>query len=360
MTVMDDHRFGLLTAQSPSMRHLFQQIETAARTDLPVMIVGDTGTGKELIAREIYRRSKRKKAPFIAVNCGAISPELVASDLFGHTKGSFTGAESNRIGRYKEADGGTLFLDEVATMDDRMQVALLRLLETGDFRPVGARRDEHADVRLLCATNEDLQERADRGLFRTDLLHRLRVLSIHVPPLRARREDIPLLIEEQIAAINEQYGWSIEGVDDEAHRVLAEYDWPGNVRELRNALLHAASMAESGIITREHLPENVSGHGSNGHVRAQEPGRWEPSEAARPGDAGPSGHTAEQAETGVQNIIFGEQPGIFARIGMPLSTIEREYVKSALEYCGNNKTQAAKLLGISRKSLYDKLERWSG
>lgn len=360
MTITADHKFGLLTAKSARMRRIFDQIETAARTDLPVMIVGETGTGKELVAREIYRRSRRKDAPFIAINCGAVPPDLVASEIFGHARGAFTGADTSRVGRYQEADGGTLFLDEVATMDDRMQVALLRLLETGEFRPIGARQDQRADVRLLCATNEDLQERADRGLFREDLLYRLRVLSIHVPPLRDRVEDIPLLVDDQIAAMNDEYGWSILGIERDAEEALLDYPWPGNIRELRNVLLHASSMAESGLIETDHLPPQVmSGAATEPRDRRADWHRNAPV-VNRPAEPGGSTEAEDEVVAGVHFITYGEQPGIFARIGMPLSTIEREYIRSALNYCGNNKTQAAKLLGISRKCLYDKIERWGG
>ena len=249
--------FGRLVGGSPRLQRVYTLIERAAAVDVPVLICGETGTGKDLVANEIHRRSRRAAGPFVAINMGALSQEMIASELFGHTKGSFTGAIENKQGRFAEAEYGTLFLDEIGTMEDRTQLALLRVLESGVYRPMGATRDRTADVRIIAATNEDLDHAVEEGRFRADLLHRFQVIQIHLPPLRELADDIPKLAHHFLHEFNEEFGFALEGLTDEAARMLSAYPWPGNARELRNAVAQAGVMAERGLIDVEQLPERV-------------------------------------------------------------------------------------------------------
>lgn len=331
------NRFGRLVGNSPNMQGVLRLIEKAAKVEMPVLIEGETGTGKDLIARELHDRSERKAGPFVPVNTGAIAHDLIASELFGHVKGAFTGATDDRVGRFKEADGGTLFLDEISTMEDRMQVSLLRILETGKFRPVGAKTDESADVRLIAATNDDLDHAAENGSFREDLLHRLKVLCIQVPALREQVEDIPMLCEHFVHVINEDLHFNLTGISDEAVATLQAYDWPGNTRELKNVIAQAAVMAESGHIDLRHLPERIS--------------KLAPGE---PVDV--EYGTARMSKTPSNQTPSAQ--GVFMPIGLTLDEVQKKYTLQVLEHCEFNKTRTAEMLGVSRKTLYDKLNRW--
>ena len=346
-------KFGTLVGGSPQMRSVFAMIEKAARIDVPVLISGETGTGKELVAREIHVRGRRTAAPFVAVNTGALSIQLVASELFGHIRGSFTGAVENKAGRFAEADGGTLFLDEIATMDERVQIALLRVLETNSFRPVGAKRDKTVDVRLLAATNTDLRHAVKTGVFREDVLHRLEVFSINLPPLRDHIEDVPMLAAHLVDLINSDFSLQIESVADDAVECLLAYRWPGNIRELKNVLAQAAVMAECAQITTEHLPARiVAPAAARSHAHA---GPAAPPPAPKP---------VEQNIPAAAQTYYGadspEPPcdGIFLNVGEPLDEVMKAYVLKTLAHCSYNKTHAAQTLGVSRKTLYDKLLQW--
>ena len=344
-------RFGTFVGASPAMEHVFAMVEKAANFDVPVLVAGETGTGKELVAQEIHRRGRRRNAPFVAVNTGALSPELVASELFGHIKGSFTGAVENKMGRFAEADGGTLFLDEIATMEERVQIALLRVLEDGSLRPVGGKTDKTVDVRLIAATNIDLRRAVDAGSFREDLVHRLQVFPIYIPPLRNNLDDLPMLAYHFLELIEDEFGLDLDGISDPVFELLMRYAWPGNRRELKNVLAQAAVMAEEGIILPEHLPARLQclGTGLSMHEVA-----W-PSPARSRTNLVPSSspETSSQMEPG----SFSRE-GLFLPMGISLDEVQKAYILKTLVHCSNNKTQAARSLGVSRKTLYDRLLRW--
>lgn len=369
------------------MRRVFSMIRKGAAVDMPVLIIGETGSGKGLVARELHMRSERRDKPYIAFNTGAVAPELVASELFGHRKGSFTGATENKVGRFCEANGGTLFLDEIGTMDARMQVSLLRALDAGKIRPIGAKRDVATDFRLVAATNENLDQAVREGRFRDDLLYRLRVLCIKLPALRHRPDDIPMLCTDFLRSINEEYHFNIQGISDEAMQALQEYEWPGNLRELKNVLAQSTVTAVEGEIQLKHLPSMVAGTSSVSDIEPSplftdatpaplEPAAPSPAsghdrlpEAALV-DAVPTPDTSAPTSvaTAFPPSVAGEEggptlpkaveDGLFIPVGTTLEEVQRAFTLKTLQSCGNNKTQAAKLLNVSRKALYDKLVRW--
>ncbi|MFO7976760.1 MAG: sigma-54 dependent transcriptional regulator [Candidatus Hydrogenedentota bacterium] len=330
--------FGSLIGASPVMKKVFSLAEKAAAVDLPTLITGETGTGKDLLAKEIHRRSKRAGKPYVALNTGMISKELMGSELFGHVKGAFTGASNDKSGRFLEADGGTLFLDEIGTMEEAVQVALLRVLETGAFRPVGGQEDKHVDVRVIAATNIDLHEAVKNGLFRPDLLHRFEVLSIRVPPLRERLEDLPALAHDFLEHVNREFDLQVSGFAPGVLDVLRNHPWTGNVRELRNSVAQAAIMAENGLIEIRHLPRRVQGDRS-------------PTKSSQ-------SSLNERAKTHGAEPSRSEEEGVYVPFGVSLEEAQRAFVLRTLEYCDNNKTRAARLLGLSRKTLYDRLGKW--
>ena len=252
-----EYRFDDLLAKSDSMRGVFKTVAKVADFKTTVLISGESGVGKELVARAIHNRSSRSKGRFVAVNCGAIPDTLLESELFGHRKGAFTDASSDRRGLFEEADEGTLFLDEVGDIPLPLQVKLLRALEQDTIRRLGDNRDVKVDVRIVAATHRDLAAEARAGRFREDLYHRLNVLLIRVPPLRERRDDIPLLLEHFLGRNNARLGTMIRGIDPEARRLLVEYSWPGNVRELENSIQRAMVMAEGEVVSSLDLPEQI-------------------------------------------------------------------------------------------------------
>ncbi|GMV91499.1 MAG: hypothetical protein AMXMBFR82_12770 [Candidatus Hydrogenedentota bacterium] len=332
-------RFGAFVGSGPAMKRLYDTVSRAAKVDLPVLIVGETGTGKELVAQEIHARSSRKKGPFIPVNMGAVSRELVASELFGHVKGAFTGATEKKPGCFEEADNGILFLDEITTMDEDIQVTLLRVLETKQYRPVGSARGCASNARVIAATNEDLRTAVEAGTFREDLMHRLQVLQIVLPALRDNRGDIPMLAEHFLDEFAKEYGLPVGGLSPETLRILQAYDWPGNNRELRNVIAQAAVNAESTPIQPEHLPERITQTSATATGSHSAPP--DPEETSSAFDTDKPGHN-----------------GVSLPLVIPLEDVERTYITHALQHCSNNKTETAKRLGISRKALYDKLNRW--
>lgn len=249
--------FENILARAPQMQVIFRTIAKVSDFKTTVLVTGESGVGKELVARAIHTRSPRRGAPFVAINCGAIPENLLESELFGHKRGAFTDAVSDRLGLFEEANGGTLFLDEIGELPLSLQVKLLRVLEDGRIRRLGESSDIGVDVRIVAATHRDLMAEAKAGRFREDLFYRLNVLSIFVPPLRDRREDIPLLLDHFIARNNLRLGTKIEGVDSEARRLLYEYAWPGNVRELENTVERAMVLCETHLISAADLPERV-------------------------------------------------------------------------------------------------------
>lgn len=332
------------------MQNIFALIEKAAKVDLPVLIRGETGTGKELVAWEIHTRSARKEQPFVPINMGAIPPELLGSELFGHEKGSFTGAAGNRVGRFQEAQGGTLFLDEVLAMDDRVQISLLRVLESAKYRRVGGENDLDSDVRILAAVNEDPMKQVRQKRFRIDLLHRLQVLQINIPPLRQRKRDITILARHFLAEMSREYENVADGISSTALRMLSIYDWPGNIRELRNVLYHAAILAGRNDIQPEHLPDRVR------------PESEESSPTLVPSDSLPPQHPLPVGLPGMPPHVSPSDTalsdGIYIPLGLSLEEVEKAYILKTLSLVGNNKTRASERLGLSRKTLYTKLARW--
>ncbi|MDQ3804184.1 MAG: sigma-54 dependent transcriptional regulator [Acidobacteriota bacterium] len=304
-----------LVGRSPAFVEAMKLVGRAAPTDLPVFITGESGTGKEVVARAVHRRSRRAEGPFVAVNCGALPAELIESELFGHVRGSFTGAERDRPGLFEEAEGGTVFLDEVTETSPAFQVKLLRALQDGEIRRVGSNRTLHVDVRVIAATNRDPGGEVRRGRFRQDLLYRLNALSIHLPPLRERREDILPLIRHFAARARAQ-GAPPLAFSPDALRLLEDYDWPGNIRELENTVLRAAALCDH-VARPTDLPE-----------------------AVRIGQAG--GGAGEDEE------IF-DPPG--GKGWLTLTEVERRYVARVLSHTRGNKQAAARLLAVDRNTL---------
>jgi DNA-binding NtrC family response regulator len=303
-----------IVGRSPEIGRLREHIKVIAGSDAPVLITGESGTGKELVARSIHAQSARADGPLVAVNCGALPSALIESELFGHERGAFTGAERRRNGRFAAADKGILFLDEVADLPLESQVKLLRVLEEGSFEPVGTNRSVRVDVRVLSATNQDLRLLVGQGKFRADLYYRLRVFEIALPPLRARAKDLPLLVEH-FAKRYARPGEARLGLTTAAWAALLDYPFPGNVRELENAMNRAVTLARgAGEIDLPHLPEEIRD--------PDEPGAFVPPSLSR-----------------------------------AMERFERDYIRRALAIAGGEEEQAAKILGISGSSLQDKLKQ---
>lgn len=306
--------FNGIIGKSEVMQDVFQLIVKAARTDVTVLIRGASGTGKELVAQAIHELSQRKTKPFIAVNTGAIPPTMVGSELFGHEKGAFTSAISSRKGYFEITKGGTLFLDEISAMDENMQVSLLRVLETRRIKRIGGSDMINVDVRVITATNKDLWNEALAGRFREDLLYRLDVFTINLPPLRERQEDIPLLAEHFLQLYNNEYRRKIKKISAGAMKALLNYDWAGNVRELQNTIQRVILVCEGDVITVNDLPARL---------------------------------VASDRHDGAVQID----------IGTSLREAEKTIIEKTLLSLRGNKNKTAKILGISRKSLYNKMSR---
>ena len=311
-----------LVGASPAMQQLKEQLETAAGADTRILITGENGTGKELVARQIHRLSARAAGPFVEVNCAAIPEELIESELFGHVKGSFTGASTDRRGRFEEANGGTLFLDEIADMSLKTQAKVLRALEEQRFQRVGGAELIEVDVRVLAATNKDLEAEIRGERFREDLYFRLAVIPLVVPPLRQRREDIPLLAAHFIDQFARELGRRPKTFDDEAMATLQAYAWPGNVRELRNLMERLMIMVSGDLIRRDDLPPEIR-HRARAGV--------DPEEAAN---------------------------GDFDSLREAREAFEANYIRRQLEDCQGNVTRTAEALGIERSHLYRKLKAY--
>lgn len=308
-------RYGGMVGQSQAMREIFSTIEKVAPFGVTVLILGESGTGKELIARAIHTKSPRSSQPFLALNCGAVPQTLMESELFGHVKGAFTDAVQERKGMFVAADKGTLFLDEVGELPREVQVKLLRVLQDQEVRPVGGTRSQKVDVRILAATSRDLEQDVRGGRFREDLFYRLNVVSIKVPPLRERVEDIPLLVEHFIPRFRSKLRVEVEGISLRALSALMRYPWPGNVRELENVLERAMVLSDARRIDLKDLPQRITTQAGSRPALAREDLRLRPR----------------------------------------LRALESELIKEALERTGGNRTQAAKLLGITHRALMYKL-----
>jgi two-component system response regulator AtoC len=255
--IQKENQFESILAKSPEMVAIFKTVSKIADYKTTVLITGESGTGKELVARAIHTRSTRKAAPFVAINCGAIPENLLESELFGHKKGAFTDANADRRGLFEEATGGTLFLDEIGELPLSLQVKLLRVLQEEHIRRLGDTKDVQVDVRIIAATHRDLTADVKAGRFREDLFYRIHVLSIHIPPLRSRREDVSLLIDHFVTRNNARLGTNIRGVSTESRKLLLEYSWPGNVRELENTIERAMVLAEADVLQLGDLPERI-------------------------------------------------------------------------------------------------------
>jgi DNA-binding NtrC family response regulator len=313
-------RFGII-GSAPSMRQLFSVIEKVAATPSTVLITGESGTGKELVAKAIFEQSARRDKPFIKVNCAAIPKELVESELFGYEKGAFTGAVTQKPGRFELADQGTLFLDEIGEISPEMQVKLLRVLQEGEFERVGGIRTLKVDVRLIAATNRDLSRELEAGHFREDLFYRLNVVPIHIPPLRDRREDIPLLVEHFRKKFNARLSRRVKGINPAALGHLVAYGWPGNIRELENVMERVTLFCDGEEIGPQDLPEEIRG-------------------------TRPAALPQEPAHGATLKEIVKEST----------ARLERDLIAKALEETGGNVTRAAQKLGISRKGLQLKMK----
>jgi two-component system response regulator AtoC len=312
---------------SAATRRLVERVEAAAASDVNVLITGETGTGKDLCARTIHDRSRRAGKPFIAVNCAALPETLLETELFGHEKGAFTGAERRRTGRFEAANGGTLFLDEIGELPLAAQVKLLRVLETSTFEPVGSSKSITVDVRIVAATNRDLAEAVARGALRQDLFYRLNVVDIEIPPLRERPGDVPILLSEFLAEIAARQGRPVPALDPSAIAALATYRFPGNVRELIHALERAVAVSRGGVIRLEHLPPAIS---------------------TAEGDAGAAADEGPEGEGQVEPLASA------------VARFERQYIRRVLDRTGGHRGRAAALLGISRKALWLRLRGEGG
>jgi len=334
----DAGRFGGMVGGSPAMQQLYRQIAKVAPAEVTVLLIGESGTGKELAAQAIHDCSRRRKGPFLAVNCGAISPNLIESEMFGHEKGSFTGAERQHKGYVERADGGTLFLDEITEMPLDLQVKLLRVLETGLFMRVGTNREAACDVRVLAATNRDPEQAVAEGRLREDLYHRLNVIPLHLPPLRERGRDVELIAQGFLAQLNAQ-SQTDKAFSPQALAALRSHDWPGNVRELRNCVQRAYIMADGDLIE----PAALARPG-----RAQQgPGRADA--GAQGGAAGKAG-VGEPADAG---------PPLSIPVGTSLAEADRRLIFATLQRCGGVKKRTAEVLGISLKTLYNRLSEYA-
>jgi len=315
--IRKEHRFEDILAKSQKMQDIFRTISKIAEYKTTVLVAGESGVGKELVARAIHHRSSRRGGPFVAVNCGAIPENLLESELFGHKKGAFTDAVHDRRGLFEEADGGSLFLDEIGELPLALQVKLLRVLEDEKIRRVGDTRDLKVDVRIITATHRDLTAETKAGRFREDLFYRLNVLPILVPPLRDRREDIPLLIDHFVARNNSRLGTSIRGLDTESRRLLFEYPWPGNVRELENTIERAMVLAEGDQIVAQDLPDRLR--------EARDPVQMQ--------------------------LASGE-----LSVKKTMRIIEEILIRRALQKTKGNRTRAAEVLEISHRALLYKIK----
>ncbi len=309
---------GELVGDSRPMKRVYDLLQRAGESDVSVLVSGESGTGKELVARALHSGSKRRQGPFVAINCAAVPASLIESELFGHVKGAFTDARTARPGLFMEASGGTVFLDEIGELPLEMQPKLLRVLQERKLRPVGGQTEQEIDVRVVAATNRELEEEVEAGRFREDLYYRLNVIEIHLPPLRARGNDILQLAQLFLEKAAGEAGKPVTGIAGETAAKLLEYDWPGNVRQLENTMQRAVALTQYDKIALSDLPERIRAHVSN-----------------RTDDSDPH----------PEHLLT-------------LDELEHRYIEKVLKLLSGNKTQAAKVLGVDRRSLYRKLKRF--
>jgi DNA-binding NtrC family response regulator len=312
-------KLGVLVGTSPAMQDVMRQVEMAAPSTASVLITGETGSGKEMVARSIHMLSPRAERPFVAINCSAIPESLMESEIFGHEKGAFTGAAERRIGCFELADGGTLLLDEIGEMPAQTQAKLLRVLEDRKVRRLGSKVETPVDVRVLAATNKNPEEAVADGHLRQDLYFRLNVFHIHLPPMREHKEDLPQLVDHLLADISAKHHKKVTGVGSDVMDLFKSYPWPGNVRELRNVLERAAIASDRGTVSRQHLASDF-------------------------------GRTPATTISGLGALRFP--------VGTTVDAAERELILQTLNATNQNKTRAAELLGISLKTLHNKLKEY--
>ncbi|REK30148.1 MAG: sigma-54-dependent Fis family transcriptional regulator [Planctomycetota bacterium] len=317
-----DEKFGFegVIGSSPQMNAVIEKLRRIAPTDATVLIQGATGTGKELVAQAIHHNSPRTNKPFVALNCAALSENILESELFGHVKGAFTDASADRVGKFEFANGGTLFLDEVGDMPLPTQIKLLRVLENGEITRVGSNNPIKVNVRLLSATNRDLEQSLADGSFRRDLYHRLKVVSVQLPKLSERSQDIPLLIDYFMKQFAQRHNKTIKSMATAARRRLMAFDWPGNVRQLRNTIESMVVVDVDGVLSLDDLPDEFT----------------EPGEVAADGDG-----------TTLRGLV-----------GRPLVELEKQFVAETLNFTGGNREEAARLLGIGERTLYRKIKEY--
>lgn len=309
-----------ILGRSPAITSMLSMIRTVAPTEATVLITGESGTGKELVARALHAQSLRKDEPLVTVNCAALAETLLESELFGHEKGAFTGADKRREGRFKQADRGTLFLDEIGEMPIGVQAKLLRALQQGEIQRVGSDKSEHVDVRVIAATNRDLRKEVEERRFREDLYFRLNVISLEVPPLRQKKEDIPLLAAHFLSHYAERNHKNVKGFSAQCMDMLLHYDWPGNVRELQNAVERAVILCTGEYVTGPELPVNIAKLAAEAMPKSSE----------------------------VSSSLAG----------LPLEEVERRAIEETLRETGDNKSAAARKLGITRATLHKKLRKY--
>jgi len=341
--------FADMIASAAPMRQVVRLGERAAKSGIPILITGESGVGKELVARSIAAASDRSGRPFVAVNCGAIPENLVESTLFGHEKGSFTGAVAKHLGKFQEADSGTLFLDEVGELPLEMQVKLLRALQEGEVDPVGSKRPVKVDVRIISATNRDLAEQVKTGAFREDLFYRLNVFPIEVPALEERREDIPALVRHFIARFNAQEGKAVLDATSETMTLLSEHEWKGNVRQLENAVFRAVVLSDSDYLTPEDFPQ-ISGLVPTLRDAPEKAGAAPPAEPAA-FDAPGEDEAGEEDALGVDILDAGGHM-------RSLEAIERDLIAFAIETYSGRMAEVARRLGVGRSTLYRKVREY--
>jgi DNA-binding NtrC family response regulator len=329
--------FGDILGESPAIKEMVSLGERVAGSDIPVLLEGESGSGKELMARAIHQASKRSDKPFIAVNCGAIPENLVESILFGHEKGSFTGALYKTFGKFREADGGTIFLDEVGELTPDIQVKLLRVLQDGEIDPVGTNKPVKVDVRVISATNRNLNDEVKNGSFREDLYYRLNVFPIYVPTLRGRSGDISMLIQHFIAAFAKVEGKEIAGISKEANEMLCKYKWPGNIRQLKNTIFRGVVLCDSDTLEMKDFPQVIEGikeESGNGFNSFSE-------------------HVSNLGD--ISELLMDKDSDNFRT----LSDIEKDVIVSALAFYKGHMSEVARQLGIGRSTLYRKLDEFN-
>ncbi|HLL53406.1 MAG TPA: sigma-54 dependent transcriptional regulator [Myxococcaceae bacterium] len=316
--VQQSNQFGELLGTSPAMSRLFDLLQRVAEADASVLITGESGTGKEMVARALWKRGKRRDGRFVAVNCAAVPEQLLESELFGHAKGAFTDAKAARVGLFQQADGGTLFLDEIGDMPIHLQVKVLRALQERTIRPVGGDAEIPVDIRVIAATNKDLETAIQEGTFRQDLYFRLNVIQVDLPPLRARAGDVLVLAQHFLQIYAVRTGKKVVGLSPETAKALNVYSWPGNVRELQNCIERAVALTRYEQLMPEDLPERVQ--------------TFKPSHV----------------------VVAADDPSEL----VPMEEVERRYISRVMQSVSGNKTLAARVLGFDRTTLYRKLDRY--